>query len=165
MFYNVDDMFSYLTDKKHDMNTFELLREAYLNGVKAAQTTEAMPANFNLRAMADSYALDKVEELNISGVIARCDCKGDEIGTYTKTIPIVNPFTNKIVDIDKCIVSQILGLWHKGIVTIESCCGHNKLDGYIAVEKQFEKQMLDLGFEPDNRTDCPACFLIRNNVL
>ena len=59
------------------------------------------------------------------------------------------PFGKKWVCIDTCLVQEIAELWHLGIPTIESCCGHNKQSGYIAVSEEKHEQMIWLGYERD----------------
>lgn len=49
--------------------------------------------------------------------------------------------------IDRCIAEEIQSLWEQGIQTAESCCGHNKAPGYIAVLNAHIPKMLELGYE------------------
>lgn len=91
----------------------------------------------------------------------KCNCKNVKIGGYDVTIPIVNPFTGKVVDIDICILSEINHLWWLGIETIESCCGHNKKTGYIAVYPTDIKRMLFYGYKIDKKTKSEGCFLCK----
>lgn len=63
-----------------------------------------------------------------------CNCININIGSYKVTVATVDPFTDKIIGIDKCIYNEIRDLWKNGIQTIESCCGHNKQPGYIAIK-------------------------------
>ena len=53
----------------------------------------------------------------------------------------------KLVGIDTCLASEIGWLWHNGVRTIESCCGHNKNGGYIAVEFVSVGRMRELGYK------------------
>jgi hypothetical protein len=53
------------------------------------------------------------------------------------------------VDIDKCLTKEISELNNKhNILTLYSCCGHNKGDyGYIVVHEFNEEDMVNLGYE------------------
>lgn len=54
------------------------------------------------------------------------------------------------VCIDECIVDLIKDLWGKGIKTTGCCCGHfGTLPAQIGVEKEFIKQMKELGYTND----------------
>jgi hypothetical protein len=76
-----------------------------------------------------------------------CLCKNVEFGSYDVAIPLWYNGRKRVADIDVCISLEILDLWNKGIITIESCCGHNKQSGYIAVDKCCINQMLELGYK------------------
>lgn len=78
-----------------------------------------------------------------------CKCQNISFGSYERTTSMKAPFIQRLdgwVCIDTCLVQEIAELWHLGVETIESCCGHNKNSGYIAVQKKFIQQMLDLGY-------------------
>lgn len=49
--------------------------------------------------------------------------------------------------IDRCLLDEILGLWRKGIWTLECCCGHNKVDGYIIVANEHITKMEKIGYK------------------
>jgi len=51
------------------------------------------------------------------------------------------------VCVDICLSREIAELWHLGINTVESCCGHNKRLGYIAVSGEDISKMEGLGYE------------------
>jgi|WetSurMetagenome_2_1015567.scaffolds.fasta_scaffold285699_2 hypothetical protein len=69
-----------------------------------------------------------------------------DFGTYDHTVNI-NPFwEDKIVSIDKCIYNEVINLWEFGIETIESCCGHCRTNGYIAVKKEYISRMEKLNY-------------------
>ena len=51
------------------------------------------------------------------------------------------------LDIDNCLVDEIKKLWDAGIHTRGCCCGHNKLGGYIEVERTDIPKMISLGYE------------------
>lgn len=92
-----------------------------------------------------------------------CDCNNISIGSYSNQVEI-DPYKfncmksyidNKIseglaptVCIDKCIVDKVIFLWENGVKTFGSCCGHNKLQGFINVGEDFYEKALTLGFEP-----------------
>jgi len=81
------------------------------------------------------------------------------MGSYEVSIPLYNIFTKKQSSVDYCLIKEVVNLWSKGIETIESCCGHNKTSGYIAVRSQFIIKMIDLGYKPDLSTESPGCFI------
>lgn len=56
-------------------------------------------------------------------------------------------YKNGELDIDNRIVDEIKGLWNIGIHTRGCCCGHNKLGGYIEVERTDIPKMINLGYE------------------
>jgi len=89
-----------------------------------------------------------------------CKCENIEFGTYEVSIPTLNPFSNKVVDIDFCILPVIEKLWSLGIETVESCCGHNKTMGYVAVKPIHSTKMINLGFKIDDRTEASHCFKV-----
>ena len=81
----------------------------------------------------------------------RCSKK---LGDFKSQKIITDPFDQKLIAIDRCIFYEILYLWACGIRTLGSCCGHNKISGYIWVDKDHIQRMLHMGYEvcPD-RTD------------
>ncbi len=80
-----------------------------------------------------------------------CKCVNIDFGTYSNqtvlTYPIWFKSDKKSAGIDNCILSEIQSLWDSGIQTIESCCGHNKVDGYIAVPEEYINQMIAMGYK------------------
>lgn len=96
-----------------------------------------------------------------------CHCQGVEPGTYANQEPRLLPFATprfpvagtKPVYIDRCVLPDVEALWSAGIETIESCCGHGRTEGYIAVPVEHEQAMLALGYARDERTKAPGCFL------
>ncbi|MFA6974022.1 MAG: hypothetical protein WC238_04785 [Parcubacteria group bacterium] len=76
-----------------------------------------------------------------------CNCIDINLGTYKAAIPMWFDLRKRVVDIDVCLALEIKNLWWMGIYTIESCCGHNKVDGYIAVDDSCIIHMLDLGYQ------------------
>lgn len=83
-----------------------------------------------------------------------CHCKNVEMGSYSNQSVLTTP-QGKIAGIDNCLVDEIKSLWDLGIQTIESCCGHNKVSGYIAVSDDSIPQMIKLGYlqQDINRPD------------
>lgn len=85
-----------------------------------------------------------------------CKCVNVELQSYDNQRLVYYPDwfvsekKHRCASIDNCILVEILGLWKQGIQTTESCCGHNKVQGYISVletPENFEK-MKELGYEP-----------------
>lgn len=83
-----------------------------------------------------------------------CECKNVECGTYKNTVIVNAPriyndkFPNiKEIQLDKCIAKEIEYLWNKGIITMASCCGHNRTDGFISVLEEYIPKMKELGYE------------------
>lgn len=52
------------------------------------------------------------------------------------------------IGIDKCLFGEVTDLWAQGIETIECCCGHNKVDGYISVSPKHRDSMILIGYQP-----------------
>ena len=87
----------------------------------------------------------------------KCTCVDVDMGSYanqegrklpfaTETYPIAR---TKMVGIDRCILPEVEHLWSQGIETIESCCGHGKVAGYILVKPEDAQQMLSLGYDAE----------------
>lgn len=87
-----------------------------------------------------------------------CNCIDVELGSYKAHVIVADPFTGKQVGIDACVLDEIKSLWDEGIQTCASCCGHNKVDGTIAVMPECEEEMVKMGYEMDFRHDYPYCF-------
>lgn len=54
------------------------------------------------------------------------------------------------ISFDGCLWTELNMLWLDGIETIGSCCGHH-IDGgtpYIQVKKEYEKDMIEKGYQP-----------------
>lgn len=88
-------------------------------------------------------------------------CTGAEFGTYTGCVVITTP-QGRLADIDACLVPEIASLWAGGIRTLESCCGHGRVAGYIAVPAEYIEQMRELGYVDDEGHQ--GCFLTKTNV-
>lgn len=76
-----------------------------------------------------------------------CTCANVAMGSYanqeTVTTPVGHP-----AGIDRCILPSVRELWAAGIVTLESCCGHGMVDGYIAVPDRHRPAMEAAGYQP-----------------
>ena len=80
-----------------------------------------------------------------------CNCKNIEFGTYQNQTTF--NYKNKLIGIDNCIVDEIKRLWFLDIKTLESCCGHIKANGYIAVSEEHIDKMTELDYKRD--LTCP----------
>jgi len=93
-----------------------------------------------------------------------CKCKDIEFGSYKRQVSMKDPFNSRKrndgwVCVDVCICQEIAELWLLEIPTIESCCGHNKKDGYIMVNKKDKVKMIKLGYKKtDWKADNLICF-------
>lgn len=78
-----------------------------------------------------------------------CDCRGVGVGDHTNTVPAVAPWWSsyRFIDLDRCLWAEVIWLWHKGVVTLNSCCGHNKVDPTILVAEESIPLMETLGYE------------------
>lgn len=79
-----------------------------------------------------------------------CTCHGVEMGSYAGQEAVETPW-GEIAGIDRCILPDVTRLWALGIRTIESCCGHGRASGYIAVRPEHDDRMVALGFARDPR--------------
>lgn len=73
------------------------------------------------------------------------------MGSYSNTETVVTPwnYSNgrpKWVAIDRCVLKEVQWLWANGVRTLESCCGHGQVDGYIAVYPEYIRRMHELGY-------------------
>jgi len=76
-----------------------------------------------------------------------CQCKEVGFVSYDVSVPVWYDARKRVVGIDYCIVLEVVELWKHDIITIESCCGHNKLLGYISVDDIHVQKMIDLGYK------------------
>lgn len=76
--------------------------------------------------------------------------------TYTIRLPYLCKFpweddscySEKYVDIDKCLLPEILELWKMGIKTTGCCCGHGKHEiAFIGVKDEHIDKMKELGYK------------------
>jgi len=78
-----------------------------------------------------------------------CKCIDIEIGSHETQITLLAPSwsSKKYIAVDACLKEEILFLWKNGVITDNSCCGHNKISGFIIVAKESEKIMKALGYK------------------
>lgn len=75
-----------------------------------------------------------------------CKCINVPLGSNANQSSLHAP-DGKLIGIDNCILDEIKTLWSLEIVTIESCCGHNVTDGYIAVNEKSIWKMRAMGYK------------------
>lgn len=78
----------------------------------------------------------------------RCRCVNVQMGSYANQDVLTPPWGGR-VGIDRCVRAEVESLWATGIRTLESCCGHNKASGYIAVIQEHEPAMEARGYQRD----------------
>lgn len=86
-----------------------------------------------------------------------CHCEDVSFGSYDNQVIMTSPFPqydclgekkkNDSVSIDTCIATMIGWLWHQGVDTINSCCGHQKANPHVIVRDKSIKKMKELGFK------------------
>ena len=94
-----------------------------------------------------------------------CKCeKTVRIGSYDNTVRLEHDTLGKAIFVDRCIADEIKHLLDMGIVTLASCCGHNRTIPVIMVAPQYIGQMKQLGYKPQRNnfligTECEGvCF-------
>lgn len=91
-------------------------------------------------------------------ILRKCHCVDVDFGTYKNTVQMKAPFYVKGCDgkikahspwvcIDTCIATAIGFLWHQGIITLNSCCGHGKISASVIVDDDSVQDMIDMGYE------------------
>ena len=78
-----------------------------------------------------------------------CDCINIEFGTFgqpNQNRTAVMTCLNKMQEIDNCILDELKYLWKYHIITLASCCGHNKINGSIIVDEGSIGVMKQLGY-------------------
>lgn len=81
-------------------------------------------------------------------------CNEVKPGSYDCVYNIMPPYKcgmlDKIyryVNIDKCLIHEIIHLWEQGIKTTGCCCGHGDITkAYIQVQKECILKMKELGY-------------------
>lgn len=60
----------------------------------------------------------------------------------------IEDFTDKMVAIDKCLLTEITELWKMGIKTTGCCCGHGDVTKcFIGVKEEYIPQMKEMGYK------------------
>lgn len=102
-----------------------------------------------------------------------CHCKGVTIQGYENQVEMIVPDNidiktmigdkKKTVCIDTCLATEIGYLWHQGVITLNSCCGHNlgKYNPWIIVDERSFKKMKELGYETEDMSR-PDIFLAKS---
>ena len=86
----------------------------------------------------------------------KCICKGkEESGDYSHMA--VFEFEGKEYQVDTCLENEIKYLLSQGVKTVASCCGHKRLDAFIAVKNEYKyiEMMKHLGYERYINPHCP----------
>lgn len=91
-------------------------------------------------------------EARVLRAVADCHCVNVAMGSYDNTVDMRTPFDlphrdDRWVVIDTCIATEIGWLWHQGVVTLNSCCGHQKIPGSVIVAEESYALMDHLGYE------------------
>lgn len=101
------------------------------------------------------------------------NCIDIGFGTYECSYNIMVPWLCKLpyeseemrvpkyISVDKCMLSEIIGLWEMGIKTTGCCCGHGKEPPFISVGADYVEQMERLGYAHlanTQRADDNTCF-------
>ncbi len=99
-------------------------------------------------------------------ITGSCHCVDVEPGTYDNQVSMLDA-NEKWVCIDTCIATAIGWLWHHDVVTLNSCCGHGRMNPTVIVAEESIARMLELGFVHDDtpcvvpdqlfRLDRPRC--------
>lgn len=68
---------------------------------------------------------------------------------YNVMTPFKCGFDNdyKMVNIDKCLLTEVKDLWERGIKTTGCCCGHGKHTPFIGVFPEDIPRMKELGYQ------------------
>ena len=96
-----------------------------------------------------------------------CDCSYHIFLPYPNEKLVDGKLEFKCVDIDKCLLSEVVGLWELGIKTTGCCCGHKKSEPFISVRKEYGGIMLHLGYEiQHNMPSCDInCYFVPKSKL
>lgn len=85
-------------------------------------------------------------------------CRNIAFGSYDNTVLLPRPkhmyptSRNDWITVDLCMLDEVLSLWRAGIWTLESCCGHCKVDGYIAVHEYSREKIESLGYAKSEKS-------------
>lgn len=102
----------------------------------------------------DQYLVGEIEK--------SCHCRGVDFGTYKNVVSMKTP-EGEWVCIDTCIATEIGYLWHQGVKTLNSCCGHGKLEPSVVVDEGSIEKMRELGYQntKEKCTNPTATFALR----
>lgn len=85
-------------------------------------------------------------------------CNEIEYGTYKCAYTIKLPYkckmpfeydselTDKYIEVDKCLLPEIVQLWELGIKTTGCCCGHGRNKPFINTKPECIDKMIQLGY-------------------
>lgn len=78
-----------------------------------------------------------------------CGCVNIAMGSHGNTVPVLAPWWSeyRFLTLDRCLWREIIWLWHQGVKTRNSCCGHNEADATILVAEESIGRMESLGYE------------------
>lgn len=65
-------------------------------------------------------------------------CVGETPEVVLKVPQFLKPYIGKereTICVDACIENDILLLWEKEIVTLNSCCGHNRIEASLVLQE------------------------------
>lgn len=71
--------------------------------------------------------------------------------TKIKVIRRANPFVEDgwhEINVDACIADEVQMLNNKGIITLNSCCGHGKGEPNCLIAPESVQKCKELGYEP-----------------
>jgi len=85
-----------------------------------------------------------------------CNCNNIGFGTFGQ--PDNNRTAVKTIlglrqEIDNCILEEIQDLWRKGVITYASCCGHNKINGSIIIDRKSIPNVKCMGYVEKKNDD------------
>lgn len=81
-----------------------------------------------------------------------CFCENVAVGSYDHQVLMKCPFKTShdgMVSIDVCIATEVAELWHQGVYTLASCCGHGKWPAAVGVAEGHERRMGELEYRRD----------------
>lgn len=84
--------------------------------------------------------------------MSTCHCVSVAMGSHDNTVDMRAPFDlpnrdDRWVCIDTCIATEIGRLWHQGVITLNSCCGHGKRPPSVIVAADSYDRMDALGYK------------------
>ncbi len=90
---------------------------------------------------------DKIIKNNCTNITGNYKC------SYCIQTPFITPSfrdeeVKRFIQIDKCLLPEIIHLWERGIITTGCCCGHGiKNYAYIGVTFECIPRMKELGYK------------------